>query len=164
MTNENELPMRALSIRQPWAWAVIHGGKRFENRTYAAVRNMGIDVKKLALSKKPSMKIETRPICIHCSSTMLADEYKDAADFMRINLALICPAPKDLVRGAIIGTANIVGVVSDSDNPWFMGPYALVLDDVHPIVPIHVKGALGLFQWRNMDRIDPPELLKWMWK
>lgn len=25
--------MRALTIRQPWAWAIIHGGKDIENRT-----------------------------------------------------------------------------------------------------------------------------------
>lgn len=27
--------MRALTIRQPWAWAVIHGGKDVENRSVA---------------------------------------------------------------------------------------------------------------------------------
>lgn len=26
-------PMRALSIRQPWAWAIVHAGKRVENRS-----------------------------------------------------------------------------------------------------------------------------------
>ncbi|MFP5360765.1 MAG: hypothetical protein ACLGHM_09750, partial [Actinomycetes bacterium] len=25
--------MRALTVRQPWAWAIIHGGKDIENRT-----------------------------------------------------------------------------------------------------------------------------------
>jgi len=26
--------MIALSIQQPWAWAIIHGGKDVENRTW----------------------------------------------------------------------------------------------------------------------------------
>ncbi len=26
-------PMLALSIRQPWAWAIIHAGKDVENRS-----------------------------------------------------------------------------------------------------------------------------------
>jgi len=26
--------MKALSIRQPWAWAIIHAGKDVENRTW----------------------------------------------------------------------------------------------------------------------------------
>ena len=27
--------MKALSIRQPWAWLILHGGKDIENRTWA---------------------------------------------------------------------------------------------------------------------------------
>jgi hypothetical protein len=27
--------MKALSIQQPWAWAIIHAGKRVENRTWS---------------------------------------------------------------------------------------------------------------------------------
>jgi hypothetical protein len=26
--------MKALSLRQPWAWAIVHAGKRIENRTW----------------------------------------------------------------------------------------------------------------------------------
>lgn len=26
--------MKALSIRQPWAWAIVNAGKRVENRTW----------------------------------------------------------------------------------------------------------------------------------
>lgn len=26
--------LRALTIRQPWAWAIIHGGKDIENRSW----------------------------------------------------------------------------------------------------------------------------------
>ena len=25
--------MRVLTVRQPWAWAIVHGGKDIENRT-----------------------------------------------------------------------------------------------------------------------------------
>ena len=25
--------MKALTVRQPWAWAIVHAGKRIENRT-----------------------------------------------------------------------------------------------------------------------------------
>ena len=30
-------PSVALSVRQPWAWAIIHGGKDVENRTKYAI-------------------------------------------------------------------------------------------------------------------------------
>lgn len=30
------LPRKALSVRQPWAWAIIFGGKPIENRSAGA--------------------------------------------------------------------------------------------------------------------------------
>ena len=45
--------MRVLTVRQPWAWAIIHGGKTIENRsrnvagkyrdTAATMRDLGRD-------------------------------------------------------------------------------------------------------------------------
>ena len=37
-----DLPKFALSVRQPWAWAIIHAGKDIENRSWQAV-NRGLD-------------------------------------------------------------------------------------------------------------------------
>lgn len=33
------LPDIAVSVRQPWAWAIIHAGKDIENRSLAAVKH-----------------------------------------------------------------------------------------------------------------------------
>ena len=52
-------------------------------------------------------------------------------------------------RGGIIGTAEIVDCIEQSDSPWFFGPYGLVLENVQPVDFIPVKGALGLFDWRT---------------
>jgi hypothetical protein len=35
-----DLPRLAISVRQPWAWAIIHGGKPLENRTAGAIKFM----------------------------------------------------------------------------------------------------------------------------
>lgn len=39
-----DLPELALSVRQPWAWAIIHAGKDIENRSWqditAALRSL----------------------------------------------------------------------------------------------------------------------------
>ena len=51
--------------------------------------------------------------------------------------------------GGIIGTAEIVDCVEASDSPWFFGPFGLVLTNVHPVPFIPVKGALGLFKWKE---------------
>lgn len=34
-----DIPHLALSVRQPWAWAIIHAGKDIENRTWQAVNH-----------------------------------------------------------------------------------------------------------------------------
>ena len=50
-------------------------------------------------------------------------------------------------RGAIIGEVDIVDCVTQSDSPWFEGPYGLVL--ANPTLydqPIPYKGRLGLFE------------------
>jgi len=33
----NDLPVKALSIRQPWVWAILNAGKRVENRPATVV-------------------------------------------------------------------------------------------------------------------------------
>lgn len=37
----SDLPTIALSVRQPWAWAIIYAGKDIENRSWQAV-NRGL--------------------------------------------------------------------------------------------------------------------------
>jgi len=37
MTLSDRLPSIALSVRQPWAWAIIHAGKPVENRSKLAI-------------------------------------------------------------------------------------------------------------------------------
>lgn len=33
----NDIPRLALSVRQPWPWAILHAGKDIENRSWQAV-------------------------------------------------------------------------------------------------------------------------------
>ncbi|WP_303832304.1 ASCH domain-containing protein [Asticcacaulis taihuensis] len=142
------IPRLALSVRQPWAWAIVHGGKRLENRTQAAVKHMTY----------------RGPIAIHASLGMTQLEYWHAAGFMMEKLNLDCPKPHELARGGIIGTARVVDVIKASDSPWFFGPRALVLEDVQPVPFIACKGALGFFDWRKGAIFDgqPEAPKKWM--
>jgi hypothetical protein len=59
---------RAIAIRQPFAWAVIHGGKDVESRTIRARRLFESAVGERVL--------------IHASKGMTAAEYENAATFM----------------------------------------------------------------------------------
>jgi hypothetical protein len=144
------LPDIALSVRQPWAWAIMEGGKPVENRSAAAVRH----------GMKPGR------ICIHAAKGMTREEYEAARDFMA-SIGVMCPHPSQLVFGAIIGTVTVTEIVKEHPSPWFFGPCALVLADPQPILPIDCTGALGYFNWRSMlARERKLEVPKWLakWK
>jgi hypothetical protein len=141
-------PVVALSVRQPWAWAIIHAGKDIENRSQAAV-------------SKGSMRI--RPIAIHASKGMTREEYESAASFMT-SIGVTCPPPADLARGGIIGAVAVAGIVRSSASPWFFGPCGLVLVEPRPCAFIPARGELGFFEWREGKPEDVPAPARWMLK
>lgn len=134
------LPQMALSIRQPWAWAIINAGKDIENRDWPT-RFRG-------------------PVCIHAARGMTKDEYYHANRVIQAAVGMVDQAwldrwhgvtasPAKLQHGGIIGTAEIADCVEASASPWFFGRYGFVLRNVQPVDFIPVKGALGFFDWRK---------------
>lgn len=130
------LPRFALSVRQPWAWCIIHAGKHLENRSQGALNHMSKSVTHIA---------------IHASTGMTREEYEDLIDHPGLRLPSAngaqLPRPDELVRGAIIGHVRIIDRISNSNSPWWCGPRALVLADPVAIHPIPVIGELGFFEW-----------------
>ncbi len=124
-----DLPQMALSIRQPWAWAIIHAGKDIENRNWST-RFRG-------------------PVCIHAAKGMTRSEWDDAAYWMLVSFAVVVPRVPDLARGGIVGVAEITDCIEGSDRPWFFGLYGFVLRNPRPIDFLPVNGALGFFDWRD---------------
>ena len=95
---------------------------------------------------------------------MTRQEYNSASEFMA-SLGVTCPPASDLVRGAIIGTVDIIGSVTKRMRPttskWFVGQFGLVLRDPEPLAnPIPVSGQIGFFKWQEGGKIQPPA--KWM--
>jgi hypothetical protein len=146
-----DLPAIALSVRQPWAWAIIHGGKDIENRSRHAVANGNM---------KPAR------ICIHASAGMTRDEYEHARELIE-QLGVKCPRPDELIRGAIIGTVDVIDVVKEHASQWFYGQTSndrgLVLRDPRPCDPVSCKGELGYFAWKESAG-DRAQALPWMIK
>jgi len=140
------LPNLALSVRQPWAWAIIHAGKDIENRSWQAVNH--------------GLKTRGR-IAIHAAKGLTRDEYETAADFMA-SIGIQCPAARDLQRGGIIGSVNVFDVVTDSNSRWFFGPRGLVLSDPEPCDMVPAVGALGYFNWHPASEDILPVPNKWM--
>ncbi|MEM1074030.1 MAG: hypothetical protein AAF665_01375 [Pseudomonadota bacterium] len=129
------LPRLALSVRQPWAWAIIHGGKEIENRTLGAIR---------------AGRMTVGRICIHAASGMKQEEYLYA--LWRLDRhGVQCPRPDALIRGGIIGTVDVTEIVTASDSEWFGGEAGLKLANPAATSPIPASGALGYFEWHETD-------------
>ncbi|MEM8848606.1 MAG: hypothetical protein AAGE03_01090 [Pseudomonadota bacterium] len=141
------LPPLALSVRQPWAWAVIHGGKDIENRSAYSVRVGGMVAGRVA---------------VHAALGMRREEY-DWAVWRMGQDGLVVPRPDDLVRGAVIGSVEVVDFVTESASPWFGGPVGLALREPVACVAIPAVGARGYFEWvRGGDVAEPlPWMLDW---
>lgn len=117
----------ALSIRQPWAWLIIHAGKDIENRNWPTHRR--------------------GRVLVHASKGMTRAEYEEAYDFVmcEVDSKIAMPTFESLKRGGVIGEVEIVDCVTDSKSPWFCGQYGFVLKNPKPL-PFHpFKGALGFF-------------------
>lgn len=118
--------MKALSVRQPWAHAIVHLGKDIENRTW------------------PTYLRER--VAIHASGSMNAHEFHSANSFIKSVNPEFELTEDILTLGAIIGTVEIVDCVYGSKSPWFIGPCGFVLRDPIPVEPIPYRGQLGFWQ------------------
>lgn len=146
MLLDENLPPLALSVRQPWAWAIVHAEKDIENRTWQAV-NHGL--------------AQRGRIAIHAAKGMTRDEYEEAREFID-RQGYTCPGPTALFRGGIIGSVEVVDVVTKSDSPWFFGPRGLVLREPKACRFIPAIGALGYFRWTPADGSIVPKPAAWM--
>ena len=124
-------PEWAISIRQFWAWAVIHGGKDVENRS---------------LPRRFKAAVGQR-VLIHAGLRMTSDEYSVAVAFMA-GLGVRCPAPEQLARGGVIGSVAVVDIVAryPSSRWWNKGAHALVLADPQSLPFRPARGQVGLFR------------------
>jgi len=153
----------ALSLRQPWAWAILHAGKRIENRlAWRSCTYRGPII--LHASAWPKGKLDadgtlrTRRFPAFEEAAWAMFDAIDPSD--RIRLGPVTMGKLLERRGGVVGCARIVDAVSGSlefdtkirmgtislrQKPWYMGGFALVLDDVKPLPFIPCGGALGLF-------------------
>lgn len=117
----------ALSIRQPWAWLIIHAGKDIENRTW---------------------RTSFRGKClIHAGKGCTKEEWEDAFEFAQdIRPGLMMPTIPMLERGGIVGEVEIIGCMIKHPSRWFCGPYGFLLANAKPLPFSPCRGALGFFE------------------
>lgn len=111
--------MKALSIQQPWAWAILNCGKDIENRTWQT-------------------SIRGR-ILIHAGKRVDAE----GIDFLE-DLGIVVPSKFEL--GGIVGSVSIGDCVKHSTSKWFFGPFGFVLSDPETMPFRQMRGQLGFFE------------------
>ena len=110
--------MKAISIQQPWAWAIMHAGKDIENRAWSTTYR--------------------GEVAIH--ATRLQESW-------RLPRGVQEPLPGELVQGALLGVVDLVDVVTRSSSAWFTGPVGFLLSNPRPLPrPIPCKGNLRIWQ------------------
>lgn len=139
---------RALTLIEPWAWAIAHRGKRYEHRSWA-----------------PWQSIIGQRVAIHAGKSF--DE--GAAQMIERETGIV--VPRNTPRG-IVAVARVDGFVDDkggtdrvkvystnhdclerckaahevADQRWYGGGLAWVLDDVWTLPePVPCRGAQGLW-------------------
>jgi len=116
--------MKALSLKQPWPWAILHLGKDVENRSWAT----GFRGRFL----------------IHASKNFDMEGY-DFVLRIAAEKRVVVPRAADFARGGIVGTAVIRDCVQASDSRWFFGPYGFVLQGAQPLPFMGCRGQVGWF-------------------
>lgn len=118
------MTVKALSIRQPWAWLIVYGHKDVENRDWRyPCKYRG-------------------PILVHAGQRFDMDGYEWVQErFPQINM----PRPYAFETGGIVGRTEIIDCTTSIASPWFFGKYGLVLQNSAPLQFTPLKGQLGLF-------------------
>ena len=141
--------MKCLSIRAPWLHAIVHLGKRIENRRRVDGR-------------VPSICLHRGPLLLHASQSCTADQYDAAVQWMEAHCGIRrsqIPPLNEHPRGVILALAEGIGHIDASrglpptsprdqlDARWLeAGCHGLVFaPKVIALPPIPFKGALGLF-------------------
>lgn len=120
--------LKALSVRQPWAWLIVHAGKNIENRNWPT-------------------KFRGQ-FLVHASQTMSKADYDEVADWLACHSELrhiTLPPFNKLERGGFIGSVEITDCVTGSRSPWFFGTYGFVLRNAQPMPFKPFKGQLNFF-------------------
>lgn len=112
--------MKALSIRQPWAYLIVAGIKPIENRTW--------------------LTHHRGPLAIH------AGVHPARESIERIEQRFGIKIPREQLQfGGIVGTAELTGIVTTSSSPYFEGPYGWVMTKPRRCKFVPWRGLQSLF-------------------
>lgn len=128
--------MLALTLRHPFAWAIVVLGKDVENRTW-----------------EPRQLKVGDYFAIHGGVAPTSRPALEAVLDVARELALKFPIPQgqgttlaDAIRPGIVAVCRFGGTVTESSSYWFQGPIGWVLAERFVLPePVPCKGAQGLW-------------------
>lgn len=141
--------MKALSMKQPWAYLVVQGCKDIENRTWPLPKTFKYPQRIYVHAGKRA----DRGFAVLAERMVKAGKFPD--DVVKTFWALWREEPGyDKWFGAIVGEVDIIGELTlrselsllGDASPWFVGPYGFLL--ANPVAypkPVPYKGVLGFF-------------------
>lgn len=129
--------MRAVSIRQPWAWLIVNGHVGFAN-----------------LDWPTSYRGE---FLIRAGLKLVQREYRDTAAQLLDQLGIEVPHHTDegrVPRGGIVGMAALTGMAMQHPSPAFRGPYAWLLAGARqlPFTPFKPAHSGPDLRWFDVPR------------
>ena len=148
MTITSHKPLLALTVRQPWAWAIAHGHKRIENR--------GWEPQMLKVGDRFAIHAGAHQPELTDWQMMRGSVARSAGGDGRVpglNVPALDAAPQEYARGAVVAVALFVGVVhhrlqlEEHQRVWWVGPKAWLLANVRRLhTPVACSGAQGLWE------------------
>ena len=114
--------MKAITIRQPWAWSICHAGKRIENREWLTAPSLLAVARRLVgqrfaihaaqgMGKRPEFHAAAERVIEIVGAPAMARLPAILSDFKgRWSIA------NDVPRGAVVAVATLAAVVRTLDN------------------------------------------------
>lgn len=113
--------MKALTIRQPYAYLIVTGEKPVENRSWSTNYR--------------------GPLLIHAA----VKPHEHSIE--QIQIAYRVAINRDRLRfGGVIGCVDLVNVVTAYPSRWFQGPFGFVLENPRMLPFAPARGYQGLFE------------------
>jgi hypothetical protein len=137
MIGNKDIKIRALTIRQPWAWAIAKGYKDVENRSWQT-KYKGLFLIHAAMRCDP-----------------------DGLPFLKKILpqeVIKDKSPDDFPSGGFVGFAKIDDCVTYHGSQFFTGPFGFVIKEPYQFPLIPFRGDQGLF------KVSLSELMKAIYK
>lgn len=118
--------MKALSIRQPYAWLIVSGLKDIENRSWRTLHR--------------------GPLLIHAAARYSRSDHAYFDNVISRDFGIRLPDFGEMQLGGIVGQVDVTDCVAEHMSRW-KNPesFGFVLANARPLPFLQIRGRLGLF-------------------